>query len=101
MQLTLELKAPRLLKPVRAAITGGIKRLALPDGRLAEAIGLRVNKGYNVIMGIPKDHFAKMVEAAKEAKGIAVFARISPRPFRSSSAAPFQPKVLQRVQIEP
>ena len=71
--LTLELKAPRLLKPVRAAITGGIKRLALPDGRLAEAIGLRVNKGYNVIMGIPKDHFAKMVEAAKEAKGIAVF----------------------------
>jgi hypothetical protein len=70
--LTLELRAPKALKPVRATISNATKRLLLPDGRLAEPIGLRLS-GYSQVMGIPKDHFGKMVQAAKEANGIAVF----------------------------
>src|SRR5262245_28650523 len=69
--LTLELRAPKPI--IKAAAKMEAKRLLLPDGRLAEGVGLRVVKGYDAAMGIPKSHFLKMVEAAREAKGIAVF----------------------------
>jgi hypothetical protein len=71
--LTLELRGPKLLKPVENAAAKNISRIVLPDGRLAETASIRVTKGYDAAMGIPKGHYAKMVEAAKEANGIAVF----------------------------
>jgi hypothetical protein len=72
--LTLEVRGPRLLKPaIAAADASKFGRVLLPDGRMAEAINLRVMKGYSKYTGVPAAHFNKMVEAAKEAKGIAVF----------------------------
>jgi hypothetical protein len=72
LALKLELQGPKLLRPVEKA-SQKIARIVLPDGRLAETAAIRVSKGYDAAMGIPKSHFTKMVEAAKEANGIAVF----------------------------
>ena len=68
--LTLYVRAPRVV--VKGA-GEAIRRIKLPDGRLADEAGLRVTKGYDEAMGVPKGHFTKMVAAAKEADGIAVF----------------------------
>jgi len=74
LAMTLEVRLPEeMARPVERLTSDAIRRVVLPDGQLAEASWLRVVKGYDPVMGIPQADFEKMVAAAQEANGIAVF----------------------------